>query len=234
MRFQGADLATATGFVVESARGPVLVTNLHNLTGRHPRNGQPLSRSGQVPDEVVIVHNRTRRLGEWVSTVEPLFNADEPRWIKHPDLGDSVDIAALPLTQLTDVQIYPYDLDDTGPRILIGPADAVSVVGFPFGLRESGSLAIWATGYVASEPVIDFNKLPVFLVDCRSRAGQSGSAVIGHRSAGPVVIEGGTTVMLNGPVMRFLGIYGGKINDQSDLGIVWKAAAIRTLVESIR
>lgn len=233
MQFQGHLLATGTGFVAQSAMGPVLITNLHNVTGRHPQTGQPLSPTGGVPDAITILHNRANRLGEWIPRTEPLLNRDVPRWIEHPILGRQVDFVALPLTQLNDVQLYPYELADTGPRIFFGPADTISVVGFPFGLQAGGSLAVWATGFVASEPAIDFSNQPVFLIDCRSRPGQSGSAVIAYRSGGMVTLEDGNAAVFSGPVTRFLGIYSGRINEQSDIGIVWKAQAIQQLVSSI-
>ena len=76
--------------------------------------------------------------------------------------------------------------------------------------------------------------LPIFLIDCRARPGQSGSPVVAYRSGGSVVLEDGTTVVVSGgPVHRFFGIYSGRINEKSDLGLVWKAQAIRELVDSI-
>jgi hypothetical protein len=118
------------------------------------------------------------------------------------------------------------------PGIIVAPAEVVSVVGFPFGLTAGGSLAVWATGFVATDPDIDYGNLPVFLIDCRSRPGQSGSAVIAHRTGGAVATEQG--VRVGGGVMtRFLGIYSGRVNAESDLGFVWKAAAIRELVNTV-
>jgi len=49
-------------------------------------------------------------------------------------LGVRADFVALPLTQLNDVQLYPYTLGVGDPAILIAPAEVVSVVGFPFGI----------------------------------------------------------------------------------------------------
>ena len=46
-------------------------------------------------------------------------------------------------------------------------------------------------------------------------------------------MTGGATAMFGGPASRFLGIYSGRINDQSDLGLVWKATALRDLVDSL-
>lgn len=43
----------------------------------------------------------------------------------------------------------------------------------------------------------------------------------------------GESTSFSGPVSRFIGIYSGRINSQSDLGMVWKASAIEQLVSSI-
>ncbi|MCU8395968.1 serine protease [Vibrio vulnificus] len=228
MRFNGQSLSSGTAFVVNGRTGPLLITNRHNVTGRHQETDQPLSKTGGIPNEIVVVHNSKRALGEWVGIVEPILDADDnPRWIEHPVLGKKADFVALPLTNLQGVELYAYDLNNTGP------ADSVSVVGFPFGIQAGGSLAVWATGFMASEPEVNFKNLPTFLIDCRSRQGQSGSAVIAYRSGGSVAMKDGNTAIFAGPVTKFLGVYSGRINSESDLGIVWKASAIKELVDSI-
>lgn len=232
MAFGNQALSTGTAFVCESSKGPVLITNWHNLSGRNPQTKKPLSPIAAIPDRIRIVHNRAGQLGQWLLKVESLTTNGQPRWIEHPTLGDKADFVALPLSDLQDVQLYPYDLVG-GPAIAMNPAEAISVVGFPFGIQAGGSLAVWATGFVASEPQIDFNNLPLFLVDCRTRPGQSGSAVIAHRNGGSVSMQDGSTAIFGGPVTKFQGIYSGRINDQSDLGMVWKASAIAQLVGSI-
>ena len=229
----GQKLATGTGFVCESKNGPVLLTNRHVASGRNHETKQPLSLTGAVPDTMRIIHNRSGKLGRWLAKTENLYHNCNPRWAEHPTLGDKADVAALPLSDLADVQLYPYDLLG-GPAIAVNPAEAVSVVGFPFGIQTGGSLAIWATGFIASELAIDFNGLPVFLVDCRARPGQSGSAVVAHRSKGATVtMQDGKTRIFGGPVTRFLGIYSGRINEQSDLGMVWKASAVAEVVDAV-
>ncbi len=234
MRFNGQPLSTGTAFVVSSDKGPLLITNRHNVTGRRQDNDKPLSKTGGIPNEIEIVHNVKGKLGNWFGVIEPILDAnDNPLWKEHPVHGKNVDFVALPLTNTNNVELYSYDLNNTGPDVFIGPADSLSVVGFPFGIQAGGSLAVWATGFMASEPDIDFNGLPVFLIDCRSRQGQSGSAVIAHRSGGGVAMQDGSTAMFAGPVTKFLGIYSGRINAESDLGIVWKASAIKELVDSI-
>lgn len=44
----------------------------------------------------------------------------------------------------------------------------------------------------------------------------------------------GSTSLASGAMLRFLGIYSGRINKESDLGIVWKATAIAELVASTK
>lgn len=232
MRFEGQPLSTGTAFVANSPIGPVIITNRHNVTGRHQETGQPLSRTGGVPTELAVMHNQHGRLGYWVPRVEPLYNGTIPLWKEHPTLGVRADFVALPLTQLNDVQLYPYSLGVGDPDIIVAPAEVLSVVGFPFGITAGGCLAVWATGFVASEPDIDFGDLPLFLIDCRSRQGQSGSAVIAHRTGGAVATMSGVQIG-GGAMTRFLGIYSGRVNAESDLGFVWKAAAIQELVNSL-
>lgn len=234
MRFNGQSISTGTAFVVSNAKGPLLITNRHNVTGRRQDNDKPLSKTGGIPNEIEIVHNVKGKLGNWFCVVEPILDSDDnPLWVEHPVHGKSFDFVALPLKNLNNIELFPYDLNNTGPDIFVGPADSLSVVGFPFGIQAGGSLAVWATGFMASEPDIDYSGLPVFLIDCRSRQGQSGSAVIAHRSGGGVAMKGGGTSMFAGSVTKFLGIYSGRVNAESDLGIVWKVSAIKELVDSI-
>lgn len=164
--------------------------------------------------------------------VEPLYDHDMPRWSEHPRLGEKADCVALSLASIDDVEVYPYSLKEPAHRLKLGPAETVSVVGFPFGLRSRGAMAIWATGFIASEIGVDHDQLPQFLIDCRSRPGQSGSPVIAHRPGGmtPLIQE---RTFATTPLTELLGIYSGRVNDQSDLGIVWKKSALWDIVDNV-
>lgn len=232
MRAKGTALSLGTAFVVNGKHGPALVTNWHNLAGRNPETKQPMSPTGAVPDEIRIVHNKLNALGNWIPVTESLFSNGKPRWSEHPKHGEKVDVVALPLSDTTEVHLYPHDLSG-GPKVRVGPAEPVSVIGFPFGIQAGGSLAVRATGFLASEPDIDFRDLPLMLVDCRTREGQSGSAVIAYRAGGAVSMEDGSTAIMSGPAQRFLGCYSGRINKESDLGLVWKASAVQEVVNAI-
>jgi hypothetical protein len=234
MRVNGRPLSTGTAFVAQSPVGPALVTNRHNVTGRDQNTGKPLSATGGLPTEILVVHNHKAFLGQWLAKIEPLYVSDQPRWREHPYLGSKVDVVALPLTQLEQVELLPYDLENPGPALHLGPADPVSVIGFPFGGGAGGSLGVWATGFLASEPAVDYSDLPLQLVDCRTRRGQSGSPVIAYRSGGMIPLEDGSSVTYSQPVWRFVGVYSGRINAESDLGLVWKAQAVQELLRSLR
>ena len=236
MRFNGQPLSTGTGFVSNSAKGPVLITNRHNLTGRRQDDNKPMSSTGGVPNEVVIFQNAKGHLRRWNSKIEPLYSDqfnEDPRWVEHPTLNSKADFVALPLTQIDDIGLYPYDLENTGPDILIAPAEAISVIGFPFGITAGGLFPVWATGFIASEPAVDFDDMPIQLIDCRSRQGQSGSPVLAYRPGGMIPMENGDNASFSGPVSKLIGIYSGRINAESDLGIVWKASAILELIRSM-
>lgn len=233
MRYNGKPTATGTGFVYSIGSEHFLVTNRHNVTGLHQETNQQLSPTKPTPNEVMVLHNRKNSLGKWLQRVEPIRDANEvPLWTEHPMYGAKVDCVALRLTQLDDVDLFPYNEYDASPNIAIGPADAVSVVGFPFGIKAGGACAVWATGFVASEPSLDYLDLPLMLIDCRGRPGQSGSPVIAYRNGGSLSLEGGDTAIYSGPVTRSIGIYSGRVNDQSDLGLVWKMEAVRDIVRA--
>ena len=168
-----------------------------------------------------------------MEVLEPLYDGDVARWIEHPSLGVRADIAALPLTRTEGVLLRPVSLALEDDAVVCRPTEAVSVIGFPFGQSGPGQFAIWATGFIASEPEFLYNGLPVMLIDCRTRAGQSGAPVIAYRIGYALVEDGPATALrkVDGAVSRFLRVYGGRIRPDSDLGMVWRESAIQELVE---
>ncbi len=233
MYARGNMLGTGTGFIALSARGPTLITNRHNVTGRHNGTDRLLSPTGAAPDEIAVTCSEAGKLaGYWTQIRIPLFGSRGRLWFEHPTLGATADFVAIPLKDVDHVQLFPYDVGEPFPAMSYGPAELVSVVGFPFDIAASGSLAVWATGFVASEPEVDFEGLPIFLIDCRSRPGQSGSPVIAHRS-GAIRFKNNMAGLGAGTTTNFLGIYSGRVQSDSDIGVVWKRSAVKQLVDSI-
>jgi hypothetical protein len=239
--FAGAPISSATGFVaeVEGRDEKWLITNWHVVAGRHPATGQPLNRTtGAVPDAVTILHHVAGTLGAWHSVTEPLFNATgDPLWLEHPTHARRVDVVALPLTQVGGSEFIGYDPTRAGVAIKYGISRQLSIIGFPFGRTGGGALGIWTQGYVASEPDLDFDDLPMFLIDARTRSGQSGSPVIAYADGGMVTTEDGNAGIYSGPVERFIGVYSGRIvnpddpEPSTDLGFVWKRDAVKDIIE---
>lgn len=230
MKANGHTIGRGTAFVANVSGGiNFLLTNRHIVTGRNQDTGEPLDRKNSaIPDALTVWHNAQSELGQFVQVHVPLFRDSVPQWIEHPTLGATADFVALPISDQGNIDLYPYTVESF-VHTQIEPAQSVSVVGFPFGERTGASFAVWATGFIASEPEINHGGRPVFLIDCRSRPGQSGSPVIRHRGrCGMVTHENGATE--NTTPSDFLGIYSGRINMESDLGIVWKAYAITELL----
>jgi len=234
-------LSSGTATLVANDKESIctLITNRHNVTGRHQETGKCLNRNAAIPDNIVI-HFHENIEGEktgnnWKKVKLPLYRDDDtPFWIEHPTLGEKADIVALNLTWGSDVVKMPYYLKGSldSADMLVGPAEPVSVIGFPFGLSSYGKLPIWATGFMAQELDLISSEQPVFLIDSRTRQGQSGSPVIAYRPSGyRSTNEKGLPIatMTAEKKWEFLGIYSGRVNPESDLGKVWHVSAIREL-----
>lgn len=233
MYFGNQKLSSGTGFVVSSQTGYLLITNRHNVTGRRQDNGRPMSPTGGVPDRLCIWHNVRGQIGNWTPQIYPLYDGDGvPLWREHPALGAEADFVALPIEVQNDIVCYELSTAQPEQQLLIQPSDPVSIIGFPFGKSAGGLFGIWVAGFMASEPDVNYQNLPLFLVDCRARPGQSGSPVIALRK-GNVSFKSGDVHMGQVSCVEMLGIYSGRISEESDLGIVWKREAIDELVSSI-
>ncbi len=230
--FNETHLGWGTGFVIDSRRGPLLISARHVFTGRHQDSSLPLHSACGIPNRILVWLIHGPQLGSWQACEQPILTASEqPLWIEHPTFGALADVAALPLHVPDSVRVKPYDLGVPQVQLRIGPADVVSVVGFPFGLSAGGRFAIWVTGFVASDIGLNYGEYPRFLIDCRSRPGQSGSPVVARREGTYNTTQG---VMVGaGQVTELLGVYSGRVNEESDLGFVWKLSVLRELVDAL-
>ena len=237
LRFGETVLSTATGFVVSVEKVNLLITARHVMTGRHADSDIPLSPYAGIPDNIVIYHNGANKDDRGVDTVvkvsERLIGDDQSsRWIEHPELGPKADIAALPLTYSNKIHFASIDVAEPENPISCRPSEMVCIVGYPVGSFQPGSHAIWATGFIASEMDFPWQGKPVFLVDSRTRSGQSGSPVYAYR-IGPYLRADNTVSIAKPPgaaASNFLGVYSGRIHKDSDIGIVWKRSVVLELI----
>ena len=238
MYFGDQLLSTGTAILsaVDKNSRCAVLTNRHNVTGRHQETGKCLSKTLAIPDSIVIYFHRSEsNLGEWLKVRLPLYRDDgTPFWIEHPQLGALADVIALNVKWGDDVLCLPYYIDHDTDRIgmIVSPAETVSVIGFPFGLSTVGKLPVWSTGFLAQELSLVSVEKPEFLIDCRSRQGQSGSPVIAYRISNYRVVNGDkvTTIVTPKIAWEFLGIYSGRINPESDLGRVLHVSILKVLL----
>ena len=256
---QGKLLSTATSFFYESTDSQLfLITNWHVVTGRNPLKPSH-SKTGSVPCFAKIkVHKKQEKVGviPHIVTSEiselsiPINSADgeDPKWLEHPKHKQTVDVVAIRLGEISEVKrIFALNVvnkwkeyqEDFEPEAM----DDVYVIGYPWGLSSTaergGGIPIYKRGCISSDPVVDFQRLPSVLIDCRTTSAMSGSPVIASRS-GIHMPEGKlTSKSVIGTVSKFLGVYSGRLfsdekitgygKDISEIGIVWKESVLTSI-----
>lgn len=227
-------LAAGTAFVCDTSRGSVLVSNWHNFSGRNNQTDRCISPTLAEPNIVRAYIHLVGALGKTVPIDFQLMSTDGcPLWIEHPIHGHKVDVAVLPISVSAQHQLFPVSWRNPIPlmqRIGI-PA---KVIGYPFGKRINEHMPVWATGHLASEPEVDVDNLPLMLIDCRTRRGNSGSPVMLHYPKGMMYIHEDESASFSpADVSRLLGIYSGRISVGSDIGRVWKLSAIKDILATL-
>jgi hypothetical protein len=247
-------LAPATGFLVGIPGDYWLVTAWHVFSGRRSDDGTIMD-----PDEFCPDYVRVRFAGEEdggfapVDQVYELYDGEfqqGPRWRSPADRR--IDIAALHIGATPEAVVEAF-LPNTWPtlRDLFPPerraeqgieadvelplriTDRLFVLGFPFGDVGTWPFAVWTVSPVASEPLAGWNGLPGFLLDSRTREGQSGAPVLMHVRPGEPVVVGGEAIVHDASVTALVGVYSGRINKSSDLGKVWTVDALFELVPEV-
>ena len=253
---QDTDLGSATAFLYESDDGRLfLITNWHVVTGREPSNPS-ISKTGAVPSVLKLrLHKRQKAVGGQPTILVtdmdqiriPINSTDgqEPRWLEHPKHRSRVDVVAIPIEENLDIgkrchfnvlNRFPDLVSNYKPEAM----DDVFVIGCPWGISATigrgGGIPVYKRGSIASDPVIDYRRLPSLLIDCRTTTAMSGSPVIVSHS-GIWMPEGRmTNDSIIGTVVSFLGVYSGRLtyNDNeeiSEIGIVWKASVLKDILE---
>ncbi|WP_284762118.1 trypsin-like peptidase domain-containing protein [Arthrobacter sp. efr-133-R2A-63] len=125
----------------------------------------------------------------------------------------------------------PQSIRDSQGQLMVRPTDRVYVLGYPASTTDySPTMPIWTAGSVANE--VNSGREERFLIDSRTRKGQSGSPVISYRRETYVDGNGG----LDGTLPeegRLLGVYSGRTDDESDIGSVWWGSEIEHIHKRI-
>lgn len=230
-------ISDATAFVYRNysrSHEYFLITNWHVVSGRNPETNRLTSRKAAIPNIIKVWAHGGVNQQSWLQQSFPLvdWDTDEKIWLEHP-LGREVDVVAIPLDYPL---IRTFELDpmlfDTDLNVV--PSEAVSIIGFPFGMPSYGQLPIWKTGHIASDPEKDYDGKPVFLIDATVRAGMSGSPVIGRRKE--IVGDNHQSYFTIENSDTFLGVFSGGISKRHsdiDIGMVWKPKVIEEILEQV-
>ena len=175
-------------------------------------------------------------------------NGNNPIWLEHPEFKEQVDVVGIEIKNEKELeerctveiinQIQSFK-DTYVPEVM----DDVFVIGYPWGISGSrGAIPVYKKGCIATDPIINFDGAPRLLIDCRTAEGMSGSPVIASRSGiwKPPGKPLGDTVF--GTINKFLGIYSGRLYDQSksdeslgeisELGVVWKEKLLMSITSN--
>ena len=223
-------IGTATGFLwkdLESSQY-YLVTNYHVLSGKNPVTGEVEDPKGRTPTSIRVFHNSSK-LGEWKAVDYAVIDKHgKPKWKEHPKYGCKVDVVLLAIDLPANITGYAIN-EQKWIDLQLRPAESVSIIGFPYGQTAGGLFAIWQTGYVASEPEVNFADLPALLVDSKAYPGNSGSPVIARRYGSWSRRDGSQGFGAgNSFVTDFIGVYSGRIG-KAEMKFVWK----RSIIEEI-
>ena len=231
--------AKMSGFLWRKDGNTFLITNWHNVTGCNPVTEAPMSNFIPTHFSCEFRSQQIDGGGSGVLSQEiSIFDdEDNPIWIEHPS-GRLVDVVAIPLAcELPDGYqldvINERDFEKTWqPRI----GDDGFIVGYPEGISGPNSTPIWKRGSVATEPSLNYQEQPVFLMDTIGNKGLSGSPVIGRGSGVYKKDQNGGALALTdiiGTWENFIGIYAGRVAEQgigSQLGRVWKESVIEEIL----
>lgn len=228
-----------------------LVTNYHVLTGF-----APAEKKSPIGDSITFYcHKDESKLANVKAIRLPLFTTQgQPIWLISKDHPDA-DVAIIPLPSavLSDCKVFGISEEWAGGGIRVRPTSAITLVGYPYGFFDSANfLPVYKTGNVASEPTLDFDGKPLFVVDISAFPGMSGSPAFAIAYGTYEAEQGGTVV---GSARKFLGIYAsmqmlqekkfleqldaspkkpGMVLSQSlELGHIWKAKLILDMVKHI-
>ncbi|WP_416960774.1 S1 family peptidase [Streptomyces sp. Agncl-13] len=250
-------LGSGTGFLMGIPGDFWLVTAWHVLSGRNSVTKEVRDKLARCPDFLRVRFARRGEGGEFEAADENFELYPEGDEFKERPLWRSpseqrIDVAALRIGNVPESAEDPFlpnewptlrDLHPPDRRaglradadidLPLRVADRLYVLGFPFGDTGSWPFAVWTAALVASEPMRGWDGLPGFLLDSRTRPGQSGSPVLMHLRPGDSVFVNGDVHLHEEWVTALVGVYSGRINKESDLGMVWTAETLFDLLPQL-
>lgn len=239
---------TGSGFVAEVDGRYYLVSNAHVFSGLKPNNDYMAPKS--IPFYARVSFPGTAGIGKIFDWTLPLLDtAKRALWLQHAGDGRAIDVAVLPLEAVSRIEYFPIELDGKVPftnhsgvrnRVMVevSVTQRVYVVGYPLGLDGGLKTAsIWVGATIATEPAFDIGGYPRLLVDGATRRGLSGAPVYARWARGEMVPFNDpkhdmASAAMMGATTSLVGIYSGRISEESDLGYVWKPSVIEEIIRN--
>ncbi len=245
------ELSQGTGFFFVKDNVLYLVSNYHVITGSAPDKGKD-----PIGDSIEFYFHKDKFNPKNVKKVTyPLLTKSGLQvWKSSTEYKNAdVSVILIPPYLYDGCQVSAITEKWAEAQIKVRPTSPLTLVGYPYGYYDKhNSLPIWKTGSIASEPHVDFEDKPLFVIDISAFPGMSGAPAFVVVNGAYEMEQGGTTV---GQVRKFMGIYAsmqmlsekrylellpsntkkpGIINTESlELGHVWKASLIFNIINNI-
>lgn len=187
-------VSTGTAFYYEFEGETYLVTNWHNISGRHFLTKEKL---GSRCPTYIKAKLSTYIYDDKFTSVSykiDIYKDYNPVWFEHPDFGSMCDVIAIRLDKPSPVPDYMHRPSNliSEIRIPVKPGNSCFVIGFPKSISVGFGLPLWKSGYISSEPHYDVTvngkvsefgglvrglELPAIFIDTLTKEGMSGSPV---------------------------------------------------------
>ena len=201
-------MGTATGFFYLKKDTTYLVTNRHVVVDET---------KGLKPDALGLkLHTDARNVAKNVERTIPLYENARPKWHVHRDYPKvPIDIAVIEIDPkhlegtiiktLSKEAFFPQD------KYVLAPGEDLIVLGFPRGFSdEKHNLGLLRNALISSAFGINFNGLPLFVIDANLHPGMSGSPVMTKPKTNLPTKTG--FAVTTTPVTFFLGIFSATIS----------------------
>lgn len=230
-----------------------LATNYHVVTGN-----EPMSAARAQGDRLQFYFHASRTdPSNYFPVNIPLYTkTGEPIWVQNQQFPEA-DVVLVPIVStLYDGrgQLTVFSDAHTQVDMKVRPSSQAVLLGYPYGFFDTRNfLPVWKTGHLATEPTVDFQGQPVFLVDVSAFPGMSGAPVVGV-SNGVYESERQAGAMMSGVQRKLLGIFSAmrmvkpqasadatgtpiatavpSPGDSLQLGYVWKAQLITDIART--
>jgi hypothetical protein len=107
---------TGSGFVTQVDGRYYLVSNAHVFSGLKPNNDYMVREARSIPFYARVSFLGTAGIGKFVTWTLPLLDADKRAlWLQDAGNGRAIDVAALPLETVPQIEYLPIELDGKVP-----------------------------------------------------------------------------------------------------------------------